>query len=158
MNDIEKKTDSVIPNGIDVDYDREKNVLVLKNNNAAPLTIRFEGQLNIAFNDDFTLESTGQIDLITYEKMMCLDSVNSCIHLNSRKAKKLWNDEEEKKSLEVKEEQERAIKRMRIKEKNQMSELEKLQHLCDNINRRLLAVEQREQELIELKPGGQDNE
>lgn len=158
MTDIEERSNNVILNGISVEYNCEKNELILKNNNASPLTIRFEGQLNIRFNDDFTLESTGQIDLISRQNMICLDSVDSSIHLNSRKSKNLWNDEEEKKFLRIKDEQERAIKRMRIKEKNQMSDLEKLQQLCDNINRRVLEIEQREQNLIELNPGGHNNE
>lgn len=158
MNDIVKKTEDVIPNGIDIDYDSESNIMTLKNNNAMPLTIRFEGGLNIQFDEDFVLESTGQVDLITHDNMICLDSIDSAIHLNSRKAKKLWNEDEERKVLEVEKEQERAIKRMRIKEKNQMTGLEKLQQLCDNINTRLLAIEQREKEMIEIKNGGQNDE
>lgn len=66
-------------------YDEDTNTILIKNKE--PLKIVFEGGVYLGVDGDFEVQSNGQIDFITHGSKICLDSLNSQIFLNSRRAR-----------------------------------------------------------------------
>jgi len=71
---------------VSVLFDEESNTVVIKNGDI-PLNIAVEGQLRLLVDDDFELQTTGQLDFISHGSLITLDALNSKIYLNSRRSK-----------------------------------------------------------------------
>lgn len=143
---------SLLNNKLYVEYDEETNEVLIDNSSDIPLTINFKGQLNLQLSEDFLLETDGEFDLITNGNMICLDSVNSVIHLNSRKCKKLRTDDSNTNPTKICEEQNKLAKQGYQRHKKEMSHIEKLQSIIDNMNTRLLKLEKHEDCMIDINP------
>jgi len=57
--------------------------------NDVSLCIEFENDITLKSKGDFVISAQGEIDLISLGKPICIDSINSQIHLNSREAKSI---------------------------------------------------------------------
>lgn len=75
---IETKT----PKGLfKIYYDYKLDTLIVDIPNG--LKLRLLGSLNIQTTDDFNVETLGEMNLLTHDNFICLDALNSNIHLNS---------------------------------------------------------------------------
>lgn len=66
-------------------FDDESNTLMIKNN--IPLNIAVDGKLRLIVDNDFEIQTSGQMDILSHGSLLCLDSLNSKIYLNSRRTK-----------------------------------------------------------------------
>ncbi len=80
------KTDS---KNIDVTY--VDNEVVVEIHNNMDLKIEFDNNVMIESKGDITFASQGELALISLGEKLCLDSVDSEIHLNYRESKHLIN-------------------------------------------------------------------
>lgn len=72
-------------NKIDVWYNKKENQLIINN----------ELNVGVKIKGDLTIYVDGELNLITKNHKMCLDSINSKIYLNS-KAGKIFNSSQTK--------------------------------------------------------------
>lgn len=119
-----------------IKFDHDTNTLTI-NNADFPLTVKVSGPIIFEFADDVSFESDGQFDISTKNKMICLDSINSVIHLNSRKCKKISEDNDPG------DDNSKDIKITHRQSCSDNHNLEAIMQLCDNINKRLVLLEQR---------------
>lgn len=70
------------------EYDKLTNTIIIKNSNLdKPLNIVFENDVKIGVDGDFEIQTNGQLDVMSHSNILCLDSLNSKIYLNSRRSK-----------------------------------------------------------------------
>ncbi len=73
------------PDNISVDF-TNKNFVSVNIHGDMGVSIEFDNDVLLKSNGDFMVVSKGEIDFITNGKPICFESINSEIHLNSRKA------------------------------------------------------------------------
>jgi len=74
------------PSNIKVDYIGKELVRVNIQENVA-VNIEFDNDVLLKSRGDFVIASDGEINFITNGKPLCIDTLNSNIHLNSREGK-----------------------------------------------------------------------
>ena len=67
-------------------YDEATNTIIIQNSND-PLNIVFEGDVKLGIDGNFEIQSDGQIDIISHGKKICIETLNSQLFFNSRRAK-----------------------------------------------------------------------
>lgn len=76
------------PDNIKIDYIGNDIVKIHLHSDLA-LSVEFDNNVLFHSNGDFVISADGEIDLITNGSPICIDSINSKIHLNSREAKSI---------------------------------------------------------------------
>ena len=74
------------PNNIEVDYIDDKIVRIKIHSDMA-LKIEMDNDVMLESKGDFSIISEGELSLISLGQPVCIDSINSVIHLNSRESK-----------------------------------------------------------------------
>ncbi len=111
--------DIVIENSLsklfDIDFDKDNNVLSITPPTDNPLTIKFNGNINFMVEKDLVLESNKSINMLTHGDLICFDSVDSAIHLNSYMCNKLKDtDKAVKIRKHLKHQQEKRMERLEM--------------------------------------------
>lgn len=72
-----------------ISYNKDSNELLI--NLPKDLKIKFTNSVDIVTEGEFNLLSFGELNLVTIFKNMHFDTLNAQLHLNSRRAKQLFN-------------------------------------------------------------------
>ena len=118
------------PSNIEIDYSGS-DIVKITIHNDMDLHIAFDNNVMLETKGDFTIISKGELGLISMGSPLCLDSVDSIIHMNYRQSKHLVNlpesaqyreelDKENQKCIELATMQEMQTKTL----KERVSELE----------------------------------
>lgn len=76
-------------NSLPISYDKDKNELII--NIPKDLKIKFTNSVDIVTEGEFNLMTFGEINLLSIFNNIHLDSLDAILHLNSRKAKQLYD-------------------------------------------------------------------
>jgi len=88
-------TISTHPENIEVNY-VSNDIVEVKIHSDLAITIEMDNDVMLKSKGDFVIASEGELDLISFGKPVCIDSVDSVIHLNSREAKPIKDFPESK--------------------------------------------------------------
>jgi len=110
-NYIESKRNNIIKllPDITINYNQYSNELIIESNELKPLTINYIGNIQLKVEGDIEIISKGEFDLVTYEKMICLESLGSSIHMNSFMAKSIREVKEDSINTDTKSEKPKSI-------------------------------------------------
>ena len=104
-----------------------------------PLSIMIHGHVDIDLDGRCELECRDEFNIITRKNIIALDSVNSNIYLNSGKCKKL---RESNYTIDITQKDKYLpLKQISNTDKKQI-EIDKLRHTVNNLNSRLMQLEQ----------------
>ncbi len=152
MNELENKSFVPITIGnTNINYNSDKHEISIKNNRLKPLSINFDGELILSTSKGLQIVSTGQVDIVTNDKLICLDSVNSFIHLNSRKSKLTEHLRKSNLNKRIDHQQQKLLEQKRMEQDKKISEFSELIDIIDNLNDRLRALELKEEKTINIK-------
>ncbi len=74
------------PSNVEVDYS-DSDIVTVKIHSDMDLHIEFDNNVMLETKGDFTIASQGELSLISLGEPLCLDSVDSVIHMNYRQSK-----------------------------------------------------------------------
>lgn len=149
MNRLDVKQSSIIaiptPLGdFQLTFDTENNTCVVQ----LPKDIKFAiiGNIDLKVSGDLNAETSGEINLLSHNNMICLDSLDSSIHFNSLMAKQIRDLPEISSKREICFSSPPPLDEDKLK----LNPLEKLMSgMCDLV-RRITVLEEREKGVINL--------
>ncbi len=76
----------------DVKINTYKDIISIEIHSEMGISVEFDNSVLLKSQGDFMIAAKGEIDFISYGKPICLESINSEIHLNSREAAPIKNE------------------------------------------------------------------
>lgn len=111
---MKNKSLTIQTNSKNVDVEYINNEVIVKIHNDMDLKIEFDNNVMLETKGDFTIATHGELGLLSFGEKICIDSVDSEIHMNSRESKHLRNLPESIEYKEKMKEQQNSNKQIAI--------------------------------------------